>query len=81
MAVSRPIAAQQVKGGLGQRHIAILGALAVVDMDHHAAAVDIGDFEMESFKKSEAAGVDGGEIGIVMEGLDAGKNASDFFDA
>jgi hypothetical protein len=48
MAVGEPIAAQELKSGLGQRDVAILGALAAVDMDHHAGAIDIGDFEMES---------------------------------
>ena len=62
MAVGEPIAAQQLKSGLGERDVAILGALAAVDMDHHAGAIDIGDFEMESFVESEAAGVDGGEV-------------------
>jgi hypothetical protein len=81
MAVGEPIAAEQVEGGLGERDVAIFGALAPVDMDHHAGGVDIGDFEMESFVKSEAAGVYGGEIGIVLEGFDAGQNASDFFHA
>ena len=60
---------------------AMLGALAAVDMDHHAGAIDIGDFEMESFVQSEAAGVDGGEVGIVVESFDVGKKASDFIDA
>jgi hypothetical protein len=50
-------------------------------MDHHALTIDIGDFEMESFVESEAAGVDGGEIGVVVEGFDVGKKASDFIDA
>jgi hypothetical protein len=50
-------------------------------MDHHAAAVDIGDFEMESFVKPQATGVDGGKIGIGLEGFDAGQKASDLFDA
>jgi len=89
MTVGHPIAAQQVEGGLGKRHVAIpstssgqaLGTLATVDMDHHAAAVDIGDFEMESFVKPQATGVDGGKIGIVLEGFDAGQKASDLFDA
>src|SRR5262245_20067929 len=81
MAVGEPIAAQQLKSGLGERDVAILGALAAVDMDHHAGAIDIGDFEMESFVESEAAGVDGGEVGIVAECFDVGKKASDFFDA
>ena len=52
MAVGEPIAAQQLKSRLGQRDVAILGALAAVDMDHHALTIDIGDFEMESFVES-----------------------------
>jgi hypothetical protein len=70
-----------MKSRLGQRDIAVLGALAAVDMDHHALAVDIGDFEMEAFVKAQAAGVDGGEIDVVVEGFDVGQNTSDFFGA
>src|SRR4029434_1384920 len=81
VAVGEPIAAQQLKRRFGQWDVAILGALATVDMDHHALTIDIGDFEMESFVESEAAGVDGGEIGVVVEGFDVGKKASDFIDA
>jgi hypothetical protein len=81
MAVGYPIVAEQVEGGLGERHVAIFGALSPVDMDHHAGGVDIGDFEMESFVKPQTAGVYGGKIGIVLEGFDAGQNASDFFHA
>jgi hypothetical protein len=66
---------------LGEREVAIFGALSAVNMNHHAGGVDIGDFEMESFVKPQAAGVYGGEIGIVLEGFDAGQNASDFFHA
>jgi hypothetical protein len=79
VAVGYPIAAEQMEGGLGERDVAILGALPTVDMDHHPVAVDIGDFEMESLVKSQAAGVDGGKIGIILEGFDLGENTSDFF--
>jgi hypothetical protein len=72
---------ERLEGRWGQRDVAILRALAAVDMDHHAGAIDIGDFEMESFVQSQAAGVDGGEVGIVVESFDVGKKASDFFDA
>ena len=81
MTVGYPVAAEQVEGGLGERHIAIFGALPTVDMDHHAGGVDIGDFEMESFVKPQAAGVYGGKVGMVLEGFDAGQNVSDFFHA
>jgi len=50
-------------------------------MDHHPIAVDIGDFEIESFLKSQTAGVDGGKIGIVLEGFNLGQKFADFFNA
>ena len=81
MTVGPPIAAEQVEGGWGERDVAVLGPLSTVDMDHHAGGVDIGDFEVEAFVKSEAAGIDGGEIGVILEGMDLGKNTSDFFTA
>ena len=81
MAVGTPVLAQQMKSGVGQRDIAVLGALAAMDMDHHALAIDIGDFQMKSFVKAQTAGVDGGEIDVVVEGFDAGQNASEFIDA
>jgi len=81
MAVGSPIASEQLEGGKGERDVTVLGALSTVNMDHHAGGVDIGDFEVEAFVKSEAAGIDGGEIGAILEGMDLGKNASDFFTA
>ena len=81
MAVGPPIVAEQMEGGWGEREVAILGPLSTVDMDHHAGGVDIGDFEMETFVKSQSAGVDGGKIGIILEGFDTGQNASDFIHA
>ena len=81
MAVGKPIAAQELKSGLGQRDVAILGALAAVDMDHHALTIDIGDFKMQCFVKAQAAGIDGRKIGVVVEGFDVAQKASDFIDA
>jgi len=81
MVVGGPIASEQMEGGKGEREVAVLGPLSPVDMDHHAGGVDIGDFEMETFVKSQSAGIDGGEIGVILEGMDLGKNTSDFFTA
>jgi len=50
-------------------------------MDHHAGGIDIGDFQVETFMESQAAGIDGGKIGVILEGFDLGKNGSDFFTA
>jgi len=79
MAVGDPIATEQVKGGLRKRDISIFCALAPVDMDHHAVAIDIGDFEIECFMQPQTAGVDGGKVGIVLEGFNMGQDAADFF--
>src|SRR5262245_53740809 len=81
VAVGEPIAAQHLKRRLGQWDVAILGAFAAMDMDHHARAIDIGDFEMKSFVKSQATGINRGQIGVVVEGFDVGKKASSFIDA
>jgi hypothetical protein len=81
MAVGPPIVAEQMECGLGEREVAILGPLSTVDMDHHAAGVDIGDFEVETFVKSQSTGIDGGKIGIILERFDTGQNASDFIHA
>jgi hypothetical protein len=79
--VGSPIVAEQVEGRRGKRDVAVLGALSPVDMDHHAGRVDIGDFEVEAFVESEAAGIDGGEIGVILGGFDLGQEAADFFPA
>ena len=79
--MGEPVLAQQMESGLRQRDIAVLGALAAVDMDHHALTVDVGDFEMAAFVKTQAAGIDRGEIGVVVQGFNVDQNATDFFDA
>ena len=43
--------------------------------------IDIVDFEVETFMESQAAGIDSGKIGVVLEGFDLGQNASGFFHA
>ena len=81
MAMSEPVLAQQMEGGLRQRDVAVLGAFAAVDMDHHALTIDVRDFELAGFVKTQAAGVNGGEKDMVGEVFDLGQKTSDFFDA
>ena len=81
MAMSEPVLAQQVERGLGQCNVAVLGSLAAVNMDHHALAVDVGDFEVAGFVKAQAAGVDGGKKDVAGKVFDLSQNAADFFDA
>ena len=46
VAVGGPVLAERLQSGIGQRDIAVLGSLAAMDVDHHALAVDVGDFQV-----------------------------------
>jgi hypothetical protein len=81
ISVSDPVATKEVQCGLGQRHIAILGPFSTVHVDHHARAVDIGDFQVKTFVESEATGVYGREIGVVLKGADTSEESLDLFAA
>ena len=80
MAVSDPMTAQALQGRFRQRHEAVFGALAAVDMDHLALAIDVGDLQMLSFLQSQTAGVDGGEEGAVVRCADAAEDGAHLFE-
>ena len=67
MPVGLPVRAQQRQRLDRQRHIAVPGPLAPVDVEHHPVAVDIGGFQMQRLLQAQAAGIDGGEIGAVVK--------------
>src|SRR5207248_890690 len=52
----------------GQGDVPVFGALAAVDMDLKALAVDVGDLQEERFMEPEAQAVDGGEGDLVVHG-------------
>jgi hypothetical protein len=41
IAMGCPVLAQELQGGIGQRHIAVFGTLPAVDVDRHPGAVDV----------------------------------------
>ena len=47
-------------------------------MDHFPGSVDIGDFQEQTFLEAQATGIDGHQIGIVVEGTHKGENLFDF---
>jgi hypothetical protein len=49
-----------------------------MDMNHHAVAVDIRDFQMQSFLQSEPASIDRGQKGPVVTGSHLGQQPVDF---
>ena len=71
MPVSLPVGAQHRQRPGRQRNVAVLGPLAAVDMEHHPVAVDIRGLQMQRLLKAPATGIDGGEEGAVMKGVDA----------
>ena len=52
-------------GPFGQRDVAVFGAFAVADVNHHPGAVDVGHAQIGAFLQAQPAGVDGGETNLV----------------
>ena len=77
MTMGGPVAAEGLEGAGRQRDEAVLGALAAMDVDHHAGAVDVADLEVEALGEPEAERVDGPEVGAVVGRADGGDEASD----
>ena len=73
-----PVLAQQLQRALRQRDIAIFGALAVADVNHHAGAVDVGDLQMGSFLQAQAAGIDRRRDKLVARQSDGSENLAHF---
>jgi hypothetical protein len=61
-------------------HIAVLGSLAPVDVDHHAFRVNVGYFQVLSFLEPQTTGVHGAEEGVVLGSLDTSEQLPDFLD-
>ena len=64
----------------GERDEAVLAALAVTDVDHHAGRVDVADLEVEALAEAEAQRVDGLEVGAIVRSADGGDEAADLVD-
>ena len=64
IAVGAPVRAQERERGVGERHVAILAALAV-DVEQRAIAVDVRHLQANAFHEAKPAGVDRGEADAV----------------
>ena len=80
VAMGGPVFAEGLEGTRRQGDEAVLGALAAMDMDHHAGGVDVTDLEVEALGESEAERVDGPEVGAVVGRADGGDESSDLVD-
>ena len=63
-----PVGAEQREGLCGQGDVPVFGALAAVDMDLEALAIDVGDLQGEGFMEPESQAIDGGEVDLVVQG-------------
>jgi hypothetical protein len=77
VAMGFPIGAEQCQGLFGEGNVAVFGALAAVDMDLEARAIDVGDLEEKSFVEPEAQAVDSREVDLVVQGGGGGEEALD----
>ena len=80
MAVRRPVLAEDLQRAAGQRHVAVLGPLAAMDVDHHPCAVDVADLEVQPFLEPQAQRVDRPEIGPVVGRADGGDEPPHLID-
>jgi hypothetical protein len=74
----RPFACVRTQGFQQPRrehHVSILVALALVDAQHHALAVDVGDPQMRGLRHAQARGVGGGEDRAVLQDGDGLEEA------
>ena len=63
-----PVGAEQCQGICGQGDVPVFGALAAVDMDLEALAIDVGDLQVQGFMEPESQAIDGGEVDLVVQG-------------
>ena len=52
-----------------------------MDMDTHPLSVDIGYLKEQGLMQPETAGVNGGQIGFILRGIDRADNAPHLIDA
>ena len=63
----------------GRGDVTVFSPFAAMDMKHVSGAVDIRDFQMDRFVETETAGVDGGQVSVIVGRIDAGQEVPHFF--
>ena len=75
-----PVSAEQGQCLFGQGNIPVFGALAAVDMDLEALAINVGDLQEEGFMEPQSQAIDGGKGDLVVEGGGGHQEALDLLD-
>jgi hypothetical protein len=68
MTMGFPGGAEQSQRLCGQGDVPVFGALATVDMDLEALAIDVRDLQEEGFMEPKSQAIDGGEVDLIVEG-------------
>jgi len=75
-----PVSAQDTEQLRRQHDVAVLAAFAVLDTDHHPAAVDIADLEPDRLGRARPRGVGGGQRGAGLQARNGFEKADDTVD-
>src|SRR5947207_252357 len=76
---SAPVLTQCLEQFWAEHHISVFASLAALDVNHHAFAIDVADFQVCQFSASYSGGVERHQQGA-MEGSAGGLNElSNFF--
>ena len=78
---SFPVATQDIQQLRREHDVAIFTTFALLDADHHPAAVDSGRFQANRLRDPQAGSVTGGEDHPMFAGIDAFEEVDDFFRA
>lgn len=81
IAVSYPVASEDLQSVLRKGDKAVFGSLAMSHMDEHAGAVDVGDPKVSAFLQTQATRVDGSQTGPVAGQTDEAQDLANLFDA
>ncbi len=74
----RPEAAQQMQGGLRQRHKTILVALGIADVHAAARGIDVADPEPQAFAQAQPQAIEGEVEHPIAEHARGGEDALGF---
>ena len=76
-----PVGAQDAQQLRREHDVAVLAALALLDADHHAAAVDVGDLEADRLRGAQARRIGRGQRGAVLQARHRLEEAHDLVGA
>src|ERR1700730_5942887 len=62
-----------------EHHVAVFASLAALDVNHHALAIDVGDFQVGQFRASYSGGVEGQQQSAMEGSGGCSDELSNFF--